>query len=113
MLKSIRHLDYVVLFCRDLSLMKNFYHQIMGFPIYLETPHWIEMRVGSVLLTLAQRSRPSEGTPVLDKPAIQLAFRVAPQEVQDCYEELKEKQVEIIQAPQTIDKKYSRNLCRY
>jgi len=104
MLKSIRHLDYVVLFCKDLSLMKNFYHQIMGFPIYLETPYWIEMRVGSVLLTLAQRGRPFEGSPIPEKPAaIQLAFRVAPQEVQSCYKELKEKQVEIIQAPQTID----------
>ena len=106
MLKSIRHLDYVVLLCNDLSLMKNFYHQIMGFPIYLETDFWIEMRVGSVLLALSQRGRPFEGPPVPDNSAaVQLAFRVTPQEVQSCYEELKEKQVEIIQAPQNIDRR--------
>jgi len=107
MLKSIRHLDYVVLLCNDLLLMKNFYHEIMGFPIYLETDFWIEMRVGSVLLTLSQRGRPFEGPPVPDNSAsFQLAFRVTPQEVQSCYEELKEKQVEIIQGPQNIDRKF-------
>lgn len=38
-----------------------------------------------------------------DSAAVQLAFRVTPQEVQSCYEELKAKQVEIVQAPQIID----------
>ena len=107
MLKSIRHLDYVVLLCNDLFLMKNFYNKIMGFSIYLETDFWIEMRVGSVLLTLSQRGRTFEGPPVPDNAAsVQLAFRVAPEEVQSCYEELKEKQVEIIQGPQNIDRRF-------
>lgn len=35
MLKSIRHLDYVVLLCRDISLMKKFYNSVMGFPIHV------------------------------------------------------------------------------
>ena len=105
MLKSIRNLAYVVLLCQDLPLMKNFYHHIMGFPIYLETDSWIEMRVGSVLLTLSKRGRPFVGPSLPDdSAAVQLAFRVTPQEVQGCYEELKAKQVEIVQAPQIIDK---------
>ena len=109
MLKSIRHMDYVVLLCNDLPLMKDFYHRIMEFPIYLETDFWIEMRVGSVLLTLSQRGRPFEGPPIPENSAsVQLAFRVTPQEVQSCYEELKEKQVEIIQAPATIDRQFWR-----
>ena len=107
MLRSIRNLDYVVLLCRDLGLMKNFYHRIMEFPIYLETESWVEMRVGSVLLTLSKREgRPFVGPPLSeDFAAVQLAFRVTPQEVQSCYEELKEKGVEIVQAPQIIDKR--------
>ncbi len=106
MLKSIRNLDYVVLLCNDLSSMKNFYHNIMGFPIHLETASWIEMRVGSLLLTLSKRDRPLVGAPIpADSASVQLAFRVTPQEVQSCYEELKEKGVEIVQAPQTIDQR--------
>lgn len=106
MLKAIRNLDYVVLLCDDLLPMRDFYHHVMGFPIYLETESWIEMRVGSVLLTLSKRSRPFVGPSLPDgSAAVQLAFRVTPQEVQSCYEELKAKQVEIVQPPQLLDKR--------
>lgn len=106
MLKSIRNLDYVVLLCNDLPTMKFFYNQIMEFPIYLETDSWIEMQVGSVLLTLSKRDRPYVGPELAnDSAAVQLAFRVSPQAVDSCYEELKEKQVEIVQTPQIIDKR--------
>ena len=106
MLKSIRNLDYVVLLCNDLAPMKKFYHEIMGFPIHLETESWIEMRVGSLLLSLSKRDRPFVGSPLPDdSAAVQMAFRVAPQEIQSCYEELKAKQVDIVQAPQIIDKR--------
>jgi catechol-2,3-dioxygenase len=105
MLKSIRNLDYVVLLCNDLAPMRNFYHNLMGFPIHLETESWIEMRVGSLLLTLSKR-RPWVGDPPpAGSAAVQLAFRVAPHEVQTCYEELLAKQVEIVQAPQINDKR--------
>ena len=105
MLKSIRNLDYVVLFCNDLQPMKHFYHNVMGFSIYLETPSWIELRVGSVLLTLAKRG-PKAGPPIdAETAAVQLAFRVTPQEVHSCYEELNAQNVEIVQPPQVIDKR--------
>jgi len=48
MLKSIRHLDYVILLCNDLSLMKDFYHGVMEFPIYRENPSmddWVEISI--------------------------------------------------------------------
>lgn len=106
MLQAIRNLDYVVLLCDNLPAMRHFYHTIMGFPIYLETEFWIELRVGSVLLTLSTRKRPFVETAHANRStAIQLAFRVTPQEVWSCYEELKAKHVEIVQAPQTIDKR--------
>jgi glyoxylase I family protein len=107
MLKSIRHLDYVVLLCKDLPLMKDFYTKTMGFQIQLDTVSWVEMRVGSVLLTLAQRGRPFEGPPVPDGSAtVQLAFRVTPQDVFSCYDELMEKNVEIIEPPTDKDITY-------
>ncbi len=106
MLKSVRNLDYVVLLCRDLATMKRFYHEIMGFPIHLETDSWIEMRVGSVLLTLSKRERPHIGAPPPEgSAAVQLAFRVAPQEVEPCYEALKANNVEIVQPPSVIDRR--------
>ena len=107
MLKSIRHMDYVVLLCNDISVMKHFYTQTMGFPVYLDTKYWVEMRVGSVLLTLMQRGRSFDGPPIPNKSAaIQLAFRVTPQEVYSCYDELIEKKVEIIEPPMDKDMKY-------
>lgn len=106
MLKSIRNLDYVVLLCNDIRQMKDFYHRVMGFPIHLEAGAWVEMRVGSTLLTLSTRDRPFVG-PALPKrsAAVQLAFRVTPQEVQGCYDELLAAQVEIVQPPQTINQR--------
>lgn len=106
MLKSIRHLDYVVLLCQDLPRMKAFYHDVMGFPIHLETESWIEMRVGSTLLTISKRERPHVGPPIpAGSAAVQLAFRVAPHEVESCYKELQENGVEIVQPPQIIDER--------
>lgn len=105
MLKSIRHLDYVVLLCNDLTPMKNFYNNIMGFPIHLETASWIEMRLGSMLLTLSKRN-PRVGPDIPDdSAAVQLAFRVPPQDVQSCYEELQAHGVEIVQEPQIINER--------
>ena len=104
MLKSILHMDYVVLLCKNLSIMKDFYNKTMGFPIYLDAGNWIEMRVGSVLLTLSQRGRPFEGPHIpKESAAVQLAFRVTPQEVYSCYEDLLEKKVEIIEPPTDKD----------
>ena len=106
MLKSIRHLDYVVLFSDDLHQMKRFYHDLMGFPIHLETESWVEFRIGATLLTIAKRVNSHLGPPIpAESAAVQLAFRVAPQEVQSCYEELAAAGVEIVQPPQIINKR--------
>jgi glyoxylase I family protein len=99
MLTNIRNLDYVVLLCDDTARMKAFYHGILGFPIYRDRDDWIEMRVGAVLLTLRRRGRPYDGEKYLNSAGVQLAFRVAPPEVDSCYTELLDKQIEIIEAP--------------
>ena len=103
MLANIRNLDYVILLCDDTARMKTFYHETLGFPIYRDWEGWIEMRVGAVLLTLRKRGRPYDGEKHSDSAGVQLAFRVAPPEVEACYHELLQKQVEIIEAPRDQD----------
>src|SRR6185436_5382223 len=103
MLTAIRNLDYVVLLCEDMPLMRAFYHGILGFPIYRDWDGWLEMRVGAVLLTLRLRGRPYDGPKLPNSASVQLAFRVAPAEVDACHAELLRKQVEIIEAPRSWD----------
>jgi len=103
MLKKIRNLDYVVLLCNDTARMKDFYHETLGFPIDRDWEDWIEMRVGSVLLTSRKRGRSYDGEKYPNSAGVQLAFRVAPPEVDSCYAELLDKQVEIIEAPRDQD----------
>lgn len=59
-----------------------------------------------MLLTLSRRERPHVGLPPpVGSASVQLAFRVAPHEIQSCYEELLANQVEIVQPPEMIDKR--------
>jgi len=103
MLANIRNLDYVVLLCEDIQLMKVFYHEVLGFPIYRDWDDWVELRVGAVLLTLRKRGRSYDGMKYPNSASVQLAFRVAPAEVDACHTELLYKQVEIIEAPHDWD----------
>ena len=109
MLRSIRNLDYSVIICRNVEQMKAFYHDVMGFEIYRDFGSWVEFRTGSVLLTLRERSTGYEGVKEHDGDVpkgvatVQLAFRVAPPEVDACFDELKTKGVDILQEPITRD----------
>jgi catechol 2,3-dioxygenase-like lactoylglutathione lyase family enzyme len=89
-LSAIRQLDYTILFARDLPRMRWFYENVLRFPIHQELgPRWIAYRVGSNILTLTER-----GVMFNDPPtpkgalSVQLAFRVAPAQVDRCAEEL-------------------------
>lgn len=105
MLKAIRNLDYTVIICRNVDQMRTFYGEVMGFPIYRDFGNWVEFRTGSVLLTLRERGTGYEGVRDQDGllpeavAALQLAFRVAPEEVDTCFAELQDKGVEILQEP--------------
>jgi lactoylglutathione lyase len=103
MLRTIRNVDYVILLCDDVEMMKHFYHEVMEFPIQREWPGWIEMSVGSVRLTLRERGRPYDGPKTTGSAGVQLAFRVAPSEVETCYQELVQKGVAILQEPRDFD----------
>jgi len=90
-LSAIRNMDYVVIFARDLPAMRNFYETVMRFPLQRELfPQWIEYRVGATLLALTQKGVLfDDPDPPAGAAALQLAFRVAPDEVANCAQELK------------------------
>ena len=97
----IRSLDYTVIFARQMSAMRAFYGTPLGFPLHRElSTRWVEYRVGSNLLALTERGL------IFDDPAppvgvlsLQLAFRVAPREVDACAATLAERGVAIISGP--------------
>ena len=94
------NLTYIVLLCEDLARMKTFYHETLGFPIRRDWEDWIELRAGSVLLTLRSRGRPYDGPPKApDSAGVQLAFRVQPEDVYKWHTNLREKGVEILDPP--------------
>ena len=87
---SIRQLDYTVIFARDLPRMRRFYEEVMRFPLNRALgASWIEYRVGSNVLALTERGLmfgdPSAPVGTL---SCQLAFRVAPSDVDRCAAEL-------------------------
>lgn len=82
-LGAIRHLDYVVLICRDLAVMRRFYTDVLGFEVHEEVAdRWIGLRIGSSLLALRGRAR-HDGSPTgTGGASVQLAFRVPPGDVE-------------------------------
>ncbi len=98
---AIRNLDYAIIICKDIEVMRSFYREVMQFEIFRETPgQWVEFKVGSSLLTLRPRNRPYDGSAVLaDSASLQLAFRVPPNDIDIAFEALKAEGVQIIEPP--------------
>jgi catechol 2,3-dioxygenase-like lactoylglutathione lyase family enzyme len=73
----------------------------MGFPLHRElSPKWVEYRVGSNILALAEPgTRFNDPLPPVGTMSLQLAFRVAPQEVDACAATLAERGVAIVSPP--------------
>lgn len=102
-LGRIRSLDYSIIYVRDMAAMRAFYERVMGFPLERTLGEaWIEYRIGSNILALAD---PGVTAAVNDAPvprgsaSLQLAFRVAPGDVDRCAQELEAQGVTIIGAP--------------
>lgn len=100
-LRKIRHLDYTVVFARDMRAMRRFYGEVMEFPVYHELgPSWIAYRVDASLLALTERGLMfDDPAPEAGALSVQLAFRVTPQEVHDCADALRRLAVEIVSGP--------------
>jgi len=100
MLTAIRQLNYAIILCDDLERMKTFYRDLFAFPIDSESETGLTFRAGSVLLSLRQRTRGYDGRGVrAELPGVQIAFLVSPPEVDQCYEQLIDKGVTILEPP--------------
>ena len=97
----IRSLDYTVIFARQMQVMREFYGVTLGFAFHRELgPKWVEFRVGSNILALAERGGAfDDPAPPIGALSLQLAFRVTPPEVAMCASTLKERGVKIISGP--------------
>ena len=102
MIRRIRELSYVILLCDDLIEMEQFYTTVMQFDIYARRTHWTELRVGSTLLALQQRNNVSHGGGA-SGASVQLAFRVAPDEVQDIEAYLVDNEVDFVHPTTNTD----------
>ena len=100
-LRRIRGIDYSVIFTRDMAAMRHFYGSVMRFSVEKEMYEgWIEYRVGSNILALAYKTVNEGDAPVPTGAAgLQLAFRVAPKDVDACAAELEQAGVAIVQLP--------------
>lgn len=105
-LKAIKNLDYVILPCRDVGAARDFYLNVMQFPLATDLDDWVMFRVGSTFLTLRPRGQWlawHDGDIEADSASVQLAFLVSYEEVDQCYRELVEQGVEIVEAPRDQD----------
>jgi lactoylglutathione lyase len=73
----------------------------MGFPLHRElSPRWVEFRVGSNILALTERGgRFGDPSPPIGVLTLQLAFRLAPHEVDEYAATLAERGVGIVSPP--------------
>lgn len=100
MLTLVKQLTYVIVLCDDMARMKAFYRDLFAFPIDSESETSLAFRAGSVLLSLRQRTRAYDGIGVrTELPGVQIAFLVAPEEVDLCYAQLVAKGVPILDPP--------------
>jgi catechol 2,3-dioxygenase-like lactoylglutathione lyase family enzyme len=99
--RAIRAIDYTVIFVRDMTAMRRFYEDILGFALSRElSPNWIEYRVGDNTLTLARPGRTAADPPTPSgSAALQLAFRVSVPEVDQCADELVRHGVALLSPP--------------
>jgi lactoylglutathione lyase len=99
--RAIRAVDYTIIFVRDFQAMRVFYQDVLGLPLSRElSDGWIEYRIGSNTLALAQPSRTAADLPVpLGTASLQLAFKVSAPDVDQCARELQEKGIALLEPP--------------
>jgi catechol 2,3-dioxygenase-like lactoylglutathione lyase family enzyme len=101
-MRTIRSLDYTIIFARDLAAMRRFYGDTLGFERARQLGEtWIEYRIGANILALTQRGGLfDDPPPPAGALSVQLAFRVAPREVDVCAAALEAAGVPLVKPPQ-------------
>lgn len=102
---AIRALDYTVIFARDMCAMRRFYEDIMQFTVTRElSVNWIEYQLGPTTFVLCRPGRTAADAPIPHGvAALQLAFKVAVDEVDACAAELQRHGVPILSPPTDHD----------
>lgn len=103
--QAIQAIDYTVIFVRDMVAMRRFYQDVLQFPFLRElSPNWIEFRIGSNTLALSQQGLTASDAPTpTGSAALQLAFRVAPTQVDLCADELTREGITLVSPPTDRD----------
>ena len=99
--KTIRAVDYTVIFVRDMAAMRRFYEDVMGFALTRElSASWLEYQLGDNTLALAEPSRTAKDAPVpIGSASLQLAFKVPVADVDRCAGELMAKGIALLSPP--------------
>ena len=99
--RAIKAIDYTVIFARDMAAMRRFYEGVLGFAVTRElSANWIEYQIGGNTLALARPSRTSSDAPLpTGSAALQLAFKVLPDEVDQCADELMQHGIALLSPP--------------
>ena len=99
--KSIRTIDYTVILVRDMAAMRRFYEGVLHFPLTRElSAGWIEYQIGGNTLALSRPGRTAKDAPTPKGSAsLQLAFKVAVDDVDSCAEELLRHGVDLLEPP--------------
>lgn len=99
--QSIRSIDYTVIIVRDMAAMRRFYEGILRFSLTRElSAGWIEFQIGGNTLALSRPHRTAKDAPTpAGSAALQLAFKVAPDDVDRCADELLWWGVDLVEPP--------------
>ena len=99
--KSIRAIDYTVIFVRNMTAMRHFYEDIIGLVLQRElSPNWLEYQLGANTLALARPSLTASDAPTpTGSASLQLAFKVSAADVDACADELVRAGVALVSPP--------------
>ena len=99
--QSIRAIDYTVIFARDIAAMRRFYEGVLRFsPTRELSAGWIEYQIGGNTLALARPGRTAKDAPTpAGSASLQLAFKVAVDDVDRCADELVRHGVDLLEPP--------------
>jgi lactoylglutathione lyase len=96
-LSQIARVDYTVIFVTDMPAMRHFYEEVMGFRLSRTlSERWHEYSLGDTTLVLAAGGRFGDQAPSPQQAALQLAFKVAPDAVARCAQELEAKGITLV-----------------
>lgn len=103
--QTIKSIDYTVILVRNMDEMRAFYEDTLGFTLLRKlSESWIEYQIGDNILALSKPGFTATDDPIPNgSAALQLAFKVARPEVDNCANELIEQNIDLVSPPTDQD----------